>query len=92
MRALGGLATALLILVVAGAHRPGAAGAVEAVATLLALADSTLPATINYGEEDPDCELDCIPDGPREAPGLEFALSNSFGFGGQNACLVLAKE
>ena len=72
-------------------HLLGAAGAVEAVATLVALERSTLPATINYGEKDPDCELDCIPDGPREAPGLELALSNSFGFGGQNACLVLAK-
>ncbi|UJA21752.1 beta-ketoacyl-[acyl-carrier-protein] synthase family protein [Thermoleophilia bacterium SCSIO 60948] len=72
-------------------HLLGAAGAVEAVATLLALETGSLPATINYGEEDPDCELDCIPDGPREAPGLELALSNSFGFGGQNACLVLAK-
>ena len=44
-----------------------------------------------YAEADPDCDLDYVPEGPREAPGLEMALSNSFGFGGQNACLAIAK-
>jgi 3-oxoacyl-[acyl-carrier-protein] synthase II len=72
-------------------HLLGAAGAVEAVAVVGALERGVLPPTLNYEEPDPECDLDCVPDGPREAPGLELALSNSFGFGGQNACLALAK-
>jgi 3-oxoacyl-[acyl-carrier-protein] synthase II len=72
-------------------HLLGAAGAVEAVAVLGALDRGILPPTLNFEEPDPDCDLDYIPDGPREAPGLELALSNSFGFGGQNACLVIKK-
>ena len=69
----------------------GASGAVEAVAVVGALQRGLLPPTINFEEPDPDCDLDYIPDGPREAPDLELALSNSFGFGGQNACLVFKK-
>ena len=72
-------------------HLLGAAGAVEAVAVVGALQRGLLPPTLNFEEPDPDCDLDYIPDGPREAPGLELALSNSFGFGGQNACLVFKK-
>jgi 3-oxoacyl-[acyl-carrier-protein] synthase II len=72
-------------------HLLGAAGAVEAVATIGALQRGLLPPTLNYEEADPECDVDCVPDGPREAPGLELALSNSFGFGGQNACLALAR-
>jgi 3-oxoacyl-[acyl-carrier-protein] synthase II len=72
-------------------HLLGAAGAVEAVAVVGALQRGLLPPTLNFGEQDPDCDLDYIPDGPREAPDLEYALSNSFGFGGQNACLVIKK-
>ena len=72
-------------------HLLGAAGAVEAVAVLGALARGILPPTLNFGEPDPDCDLDYVPDGPREAPGLELAMSNSFGFGGQNACLAFRK-
>jgi 3-oxoacyl-[acyl-carrier-protein] synthase II len=72
-------------------HLLGAAGAVEAVATVGALERGVLPPTLNYEESDPECAVDCVPDGPREAPGLELALSNSFGFGGQNACLALAR-
>ena len=49
-----------------------------------------LPPTLNFEELDPECDLDYVPDGPREAPGLKLALSNSFGFGGQNASLALA--
>jgi 3-oxoacyl-[acyl-carrier-protein] synthase II len=72
-------------------HLLGAAGAVEAVAVIGALERGLLPPTLNYDEPDPECDVDCVPDGPREAPGLEVALSNSFGFGGQNACLALAR-
>jgi 3-oxoacyl-[acyl-carrier-protein] synthase II len=72
-------------------HLLGAAGAVEAIAVLGALDRGILPPTLNFGEPDPDCDLDYVPDGPREAPGLELALSNSFGFGGQNACLAIRK-
>ena len=70
-------------------HLLGAAGAVEAVASLGAIERGLLPPTINYEEPDPDCDLDYVPDGPREAPDLKLALSNSFGFGGQNACLAI---
>jgi 3-oxoacyl-[acyl-carrier-protein] synthase II len=72
-------------------HLLGAAGAVEAVATIGALERGLLPPTLNYEQPDPECDVDCVPDGPREAPGLELAMSNSFGFGGQNACLALAR-
>jgi 3-oxoacyl-[acyl-carrier-protein] synthase II len=72
-------------------HLLGAAGAVEAVATLEALRRGLLPPTLNFEQPDPDCDLDYVPDGPREAPGITVALSNSFGFGGQNACLTFRK-
>jgi 3-oxoacyl-[acyl-carrier-protein] synthase II len=72
-------------------HLLGAAGAVEAVAVLGALQRGVLPPTLNFEQPDPDCDLDYVPDGPREAPGLELALSNSFGFGGQNACLAFRR-
>ncbi len=72
-------------------HLLGAAGAVEAIACLEAVRRGVLPPTLNYAEADPDCDLDYVPEGPREAPDLEVALSNSFGFGGQNACLAITK-
>ncbi len=72
-------------------HLLGAAGAVEAIATLEALRRGLLPPTLNFEQPDPDCDLDYVPDGPREAPGITLALSNSFGFGGQNACLAFRK-
>jgi 3-oxoacyl-[acyl-carrier-protein] synthase II len=72
-------------------HLLGAAGAVEAVVLVEAVRRGVLPPTINYERPDPECDLDYVPEGPREAPGLELALSNSFGFGGQNACLAVAK-
>ena len=72
-------------------HLLGAAGAVEAVAVIGALQRGLLPPTLNFENVDPDCDLDYVPDGPREAPDLTVAMSNSFGFGGQNACLVFRK-
>ncbi|MGZ4276416.1 MAG: beta-ketoacyl-[acyl-carrier-protein] synthase family protein [Solirubrobacteraceae bacterium] len=72
-------------------HLLGAAGAVEALVCVEAVRRGVLPPTINYETPDPECDLDYIPEGPREAPGLEVAISNSFGFGGQNACLAVAR-
>jgi 3-oxoacyl-[acyl-carrier-protein] synthase II len=71
-------------------HLLGAAGAVEAVVCVESVRRGVLPPTLNYADPDPDCDLDYVPEGPREAPGLKLALSNSFGFGGQNACLAVA--
>jgi nodulation protein E len=68
-------------------HALGAAGALEAVATVLSLRNSVLPPTANFIERDPECDLDTIPNHPRAAY-CEYALSNSFGFGGLNAVLV----
>ncbi|MFO8033785.1 MAG: beta-ketoacyl-[acyl-carrier-protein] synthase family protein [Candidatus Bipolaricaulota bacterium] len=69
-------------------HLLGAAGGVETCVVALALAEGFVPATTTWGERDPECDLDCVPGRPREEP-IRVALSNSFGFGGQNACLVL---
>lgn len=68
-------------------HALGAAGALEAVATLLALQRGILPPTANYNQPDPECDLDYIPNQPRAAQ-VEAALSNSFAFGGLNAVLA----
>ncbi|MBI2080161.1 MAG: beta-ketoacyl-ACP synthase II [candidate division NC10 bacterium] len=68
-------------------HLLGAAGGIEAVATVLTLRRGILPPTINYETPDPDCDLDYVPNKPREAS-VRVALSNSFGFGGTNATLV----
>jgi nodulation protein E len=69
-------------------HALGAAAALECVATVLALRDGVLPPTANFNEADPDCALDIIPNHAR-AQQVEFALSNSFAFGGLNAVLTL---
>ena len=71
-------------------HLLGAAGAVEAIYSALALNHGVLPPTINYNTPDPDCDLDYVPNQPREAD-IRVALSNSFGFGGTNACILLRK-
>jgi len=72
-------------------HCFGAAGAVEAVFTVLALRDRIAPPTINMEEADPACDLDYVPNVARELPELTTALSNSFGFGGHNASIVLRR-
>jgi len=71
-------------------HTLGAAGAIEAVATLLALHHGLMPPTANYNEPDPACDLDVIPNQARSSQ-AEFALSNSFAFGGLNAVLAFKK-
>jgi 3-oxoacyl-[acyl-carrier-protein] synthase II len=71
-------------------HCLGAAGAVEAIFTILATQRGILPPTINYEVEDPTCDLDYVPNEAREAP-VEVGLSNSFGFGGHNACVVFRR-
>jgi 3-oxoacyl-[acyl-carrier-protein] synthase II len=71
-------------------HCLGAAGALEATFTTLAIRDSKLPPTINYEVEDPECDLDYVPNVPRDA-NVDVAVSNSFGFGGHNACVVFKK-
>ncbi len=71
-------------------HTLGAAGAVEAAATVLALHHAILPPTINYETKDPECDLDVIPNKAREVS-INAAISNAFGFGGQNGVLVFAK-
>ena len=71
-------------------HCLGAAGALEATFTTLAIRDGKLPPTINYEVEDPDCDLDYVPNEPRDA-NVAVAVSNSFGFGGHNACVVFKK-
>ena len=68
-------------------HLWSAAGAVEAIFTVLAMRDSIVPPTINYDSPDPECDLDYVPNIARKAE-VEFALSNSFGFGGMNSVLV----
>jgi nodulation protein E len=68
-------------------HTLGAAGAIEAVATVLALRHGILPPTANFTEPDPECDLDVIPNSAR-ALRVEYALSNSFAFGGLNAVLA----
>ncbi len=71
-------------------HLLGGAGAVEAIATLMALEEGILPPTINYEHPDPKCDLDYVPNRARPAK-VRVALSNSFGFGGHNSTLVFRK-
>ena len=69
-------------------HCLGASGAVEAIFTTLAVSTDTLPPTINYETPDPECDLDYIPNEARKAE-VKVAVSNSFGFGGHNACIIM---
>jgi 3-oxoacyl-[acyl-carrier-protein] synthase II len=71
-------------------HLLGAAGGVEAIATILAAYHDVIPPTINYETPDPDCDLDYVPNHARKQE-VEVALSNAFGFGGTNATLAFRK-
>lgn len=72
-------------------HLIAAAGVTEMIVCLLAMRDSVLPPTINYENPDPECDLDYVPNEAREAT-IKFSLNNSFGFGGQNVTLCLARD
>lgn len=71
-------------------HLLGAAGGIEAVFSLMAMKNSVVPPTINYTDPDPECDLDYVPNTARDAK-VEYAMSNSFGFGGTNASLLFKK-
>ncbi len=71
-------------------HLLGAAGGIEFAITALAVQHGHIPPTINYETPDPECDLDYVPNKAREAD-VEYAITNSFGFGGQNACLALKR-
>ncbi|MFL0581230.1 beta-ketoacyl-ACP synthase II [Solibacillus silvestris] len=71
-------------------HLLGAAGGIEAIFTVLALKEGILPPTMNLQDPDPECDLDYVPNASRKAE-VEYALSNSLGFGGHNACLLFKK-
>lgn len=71
-------------------HSLGATGAIELILTALASKHDIIPPTINYETPDPDCDLDYVPNKARNAT-VNIAMSNSFGFGGTNACIVLKK-
>ena len=71
-------------------HALGGAGAMEAIACVRTIRDGILHPTINYTTPDPACDLDYVPNDARKRD-VRVVLSNSFGFGGQNACLVFAR-
>ncbi len=71
-------------------HALGAAGGIEAVFSVMALKENKIPPTINYQVPDPECDLDYVPNASRDAK-VEYVLSNSFGFGGTNACLIFKR-
>ncbi|MEM6159691.1 beta-ketoacyl-ACP synthase II [Erwinia sp. P6884] len=72
-------------------HLLGAAGAVESIYSILALRDQIIPPTINLDNPDEGCDLDFVPHTARQVKGLEYALCNSFGFGGTNGSLIFRK-
>ena len=71
-------------------HSMGAAGSFEAIACVMAIRENKIHPTANYVTPDPACDLDYVPNKPRDAK-VDVAISNSFGLGGQNACLVLGR-
>ena len=71
-------------------HLLGAAGGIELAASVLAIRDQIAPPTINVENQDPECDLDVVPNAARPAK-IDVALSNSFGFGGHNAAVLVSK-
>jgi len=71
-------------------HLLGAAGGLESAICALSVADQVMPPTTNYETPDPECDLDYVPNQARSGP-IRYALSNSFGFGGTNGCLVFKR-
>jgi 3-oxoacyl-[acyl-carrier-protein] synthase II len=71
-------------------HLLGASGGVETIATVMAIANATLPATLNLENPGEGCDLDYVPKTPRDMP-VKYAISNSFGFGGHNASILLSR-
>jgi 3-oxoacyl-[acyl-carrier-protein] synthase II len=71
-------------------HLLGASGAVELIATIMAMRNSTIPATLNLDHPDEACDLDFVPKTPRDLR-IHHAISNSFGFGGHNACILVGR-
>jgi 3-oxoacyl-[acyl-carrier-protein] synthase II len=69
-------------------HAMGASGGLEAIACIMAIQDGIIPPTINYENPDPECDLNYVPNKAIKK-NIKTALSNSFGLGGQNACIVL---
>ena len=72
-------------------HCLGAAGALEALFTVLAVQRRKVPPTIKYEQPDPECDLDYIPNEARDTPDLRIGVNNSFGFGGHNAVIVIGR-
>ena len=72
-------------------HSLGASGSLEAVACVKTIMDQVIHPTINYETPDPECDLDYVPNEARRDLGVQVVLSNAFGFGGQNACLLFKK-
>ena len=71
-------------------HGQGSAGALETISAIHTLREGIVPPTVNYETPDPECDLDCCPNEPRETD-VDVALSNSYGIGGANACIVLKR-
>ncbi|MCY2929976.1 MAG: beta-ketoacyl-[acyl-carrier-protein] synthase II, partial [Planctomycetota bacterium] len=71
-------------------HLLGASGGVELIVCALAIVNSVVPPTLNLDDPDEGCDLDFVPKTPRQTP-IRTALSNSFGFGGHNGCLIVRK-
>lgn len=71
-------------------HMLGAAGGIELIACVMSIRDGIVPPTINIDNQDPECDLDCVPNTAREAD-VRTAISNSFGFGGHNASVLVGR-